>query len=235
MIKLRFLFFWIFFLCPLSVFPASPLFHTVIAEKWLAAFEDFNESEKQAFFLGTLFPDIRYLAGIPRDVTHDRGLTLEQIKATKDPFQKGVRVHSFVDEQRVEFLKNQDVLKIFDEISGDKILYLKFLEDEILYPMQKENHFFYVCEYLKNFDESELEFKISQEILAEWHDIHRKYLSMRPSAALEKSISSGQGFSNISIQSTKNCCKVMQQFCENEKAINYVSSAIEEFDRIFSQ
>ena len=93
------------FLC-LHVFAhgASPLYHALIGEKWLEAFENYNEQEKHSFMLGTLFPDIRYIAHIPRAQTHEHGLSIEEIRQTPDPFIKGMRVHAYVDEARVAFL-----------------------------------------------------------------------------------------------------------------------------------
>jgi hypothetical protein len=232
--KNKIIYFGFFLFLQLSAFAASPLFHVVVAEKWLTAFEDYNEDEKCAFFLGTLFPDIRYLAGLSRSTTHEYGFSLEQIRAIEDPFLKGIRVHVFVDDVREKFVERQEIIKILDETKGDKILYLKFLEDEILYSAREKGASLPICHYLKQFDPAEFTFT-SQEILEEWHELLRGYLSTRPSRALSKLIANGRGFSNISPELTQDSCEVMLGFRENEEAIKHVSSAIAEFDRIFSE
>jgi len=210
---------------PGAIFAASSLFHVVIAEKWLAAFEDYNEEEKKAFFQGTLFPDIRYIAGLPRKATHEYGFTLEQIKAVSDPFLKGIRVHVFVDEVRERFFKTQS-LKILDQITGDKILYLKFLEDEVLYSMHFSPH---ICQYLTQIDRSMVPLDIAPEILDKWYAMNRFYLSMRPSDALAEFVSCDRGYSSLSLEATTKSCEVMRAFCENEEIKQYVYSAIDYF------
>jgi len=233
-VKIKF-FYLVFFLFPhLFAFTASPLFHAIIAEKWLAAFEDYNEEDKQAFFLGTLFPDIRYSAGLPRTATHEPGFTLEEIRAIQDPFLKGMRVHVFVDEEREIFFSKQKALHFYDAIPGDRVLHLKFLEDEILYSMREEVAPLYISNYLQHIDKSELKFNIPLEILQNWHQLNKDYLSMRPSDALAKLIASHRGYANISVEITQVFYEVMCQFRENPQAVEYVSSAIAEFDKIFS-
>ncbi len=216
---------------PWAIFAASALFHVVIADKWLAAFEDYNEEEKSAFFQGTLFPDIRYIAGLSREATHEYGYTVEQIRSIPDPFLKGMRVHVFVDEIRLNFFKTQDLRNILDQITGDKILCLKFLEDEVLYFMGGQKALF--SHYLEQIERSKVPLNVSPEILDKWYRLNRHYLSMRPSDALAEFVSWDQGYSNLSVETTKNSCEFMRAFCENEELKEYVSAAVAEFDRIF--
>jgi hypothetical protein len=216
-------------------FAASPLFHAAIAEKWLETFENYTPSEERDFLLGTLFPDIRYLAAIPRQVTHESGLTLEKIYATQDPFLKGMRVHVFVDMIREKFVKEQKILDKLTKASGDKILSLKFLEDEILYSMRKTDASLYISDYLKSFAEAELRFNIPLEILSDWHEINANYFRDKPSVFFEYLVATKEGFGGSSSQTALDCYQTMQLYADDPELKLYVISAIEEFERIFNE
>jgi hypothetical protein len=217
-------------------FSASPLFHAVIAEKYIQICEkDFDEEQKKAFFLGTLFPDIRYLANLSRKSTHEPDVTLEQIYATQDPFLKGMRLHVLTDEVRVKFVKEQQILRKLTDAPGDTVLNLKFLEDEILYSFREKGASLYICDYFLSFADGELQFNVPQEILTYWHNLNSDYFSQRPSDALAHLISNQHGFSTVSLQSTQDSHIAMKLYEDDQEFKNYVLAALKEFERIFSE
>jgi hypothetical protein len=213
----------------MKVFAASSLFHVVIAEKWLEAFEDYNEEQRRAFILGTIFPDIRYLAGLPRRATHERNLTIEEILEIENPFIKGMKVHSFVDEARVAYLCKSDILKLLDNVEDDKVLLLKMLEDEILFSMREKEDCEVLCSYLQMIEEEELSFGIPLEVVQQWHQQHIGYFSLGPRRFFTKLLSKGRQYGAIPESTLQTSLRVFENFAEDEAMKNYIFCILEDF------
>lgn len=211
---------------------ASPLFHLVVAEKWLASFENYDEVQTRAFLLGTLFPDIRYLGKIDRKLTHESGLSIAEIRQTESPFRKGMRVHTFVDDVRVKFIKNQEIMKHLDKIKGDKILFLKFLEDEIVYYMHEENRSLYICNFLNYIEPEELTFNVSSEIVQDWHTHNIFYFSQAPSEGFALLLSEDRTFGGMQKKTTEDCLNFILHYRDDELLKKYVNAMLEEFDNV---
>jgi hypothetical protein len=228
-----------FFLCCLFFFSqslsaASSLFHAMIAEKWIKAFENFNEEETRAFMIGTLFPDIRYLAGLPRSKTHLYHLSLEQIRAIKDPFLKGMRVHAFVDETREGYLKNNPIWDELRGYPGDAILFLKILEDELLYTTRERNTSSYISTYLQTVEQSELDFGIPLPLVREWHECLKLSFACRPSELFQRLATTHSKFSALSDNTILLVKTYLPKYRDNEKINHYLCSLFSEFERLFS-
>ena len=194
----------------------------------------YDENQKAAFFLGTLFPDIRYIAKLSRTQTHESEVTLERIKDTQDPFLKGMRLHVFVDVLREEFLQERQVCEKLTKISGDKILSLKFLEDEILYSMRQEQESFYIAAYFDTYTEGELKFNLPSEILRQWHQLNQSYLCQRPSVFFENLMANQSGFGSSSVQVTYDTYEALQIYAEEEEFKNYVKlSHLNRYSRLW--
>lgn len=97
-----------------------------------------TEKEKKLFFIGALFPDIRYTGCVSREQTHELGVTLEDIQKIEDPFIAGKKLHSFIDEEREKFIAQKGMYKFLEELLEDETLHkeccsiLKFIEDIVL-------------------------------------------------------------------------------------------------------
>lgn len=74
----------------------AQLTHLNYAAKYL---ETRPEIDRAKFLRGTAFPDIRRMAGIERHVTHRWGVTLEDVAAEAGPWQAGLLLHSYLDEE----------------------------------------------------------------------------------------------------------------------------------------
>lgn len=223
----------VFLVLCVKTFAASSLFHVVIAEKWLETFEDYNEEQKRAFILGTLFPDIRYLAQLPRQATHDRGLTIEEIRKIESPFIKGMKVHSYVDEARVGFLRNKEILKLMKGIPGDKILLLKMLEDEILFSMREKEKNRTLCRYLEIIENEELSFGVPLETVSDWHCQHIGYFSLGPRQFFSKLLCKGKKYGAIPESDLRASLEVFERLAEDEAMKNYIFCILEEFEKQF--
>jgi len=149
---------------------AAPIAHIFLALQMLIGpFKGlFNEKE---FIVGTSFPDIRYLKVIARDETHFEHVTLEDIMQEKNSFKAGMLFHSFVDEQREEYIVAQGFYK---KLADFKFVTqaLKFAEDEIL------RQFFDAAPYLFYFNEiiaEEKAFNIAEKDIKRWHIFLKEY------------------------------------------------------------
>jgi hypothetical protein len=209
-----------------SLYSAMPIFHVYIAEKWMEAFEDYDEEEKRAFILGTLFPDIRYLQGVSREETHDCNVTLENLMQTTDPFLKGKKLHSFVDETRSNLLFASGFIDNLNVPDQHKMTFIKILEDEILCSEKDWN---YISEFLLKTDEKELPIKIPKEAIRKWHFILSKYFSSKPSVLLSQLSKANQGYLHIPADLVKIWSEILQILSQEEKVKEYVSIILEQF------
>lgn len=69
----------------ISLEAAAPNTHVYFAQQWIDIHQ-MPEEDQNAFIIGTLFPDIRYLGTISRDKTHEKGVTPEKILVRKTLF-----------------------------------------------------------------------------------------------------------------------------------------------------
>ncbi len=140
-----------------------------------------KEEEKKEFILGTLFPDIRYLKVLSRRETHELYPSLAKVRLAPTLFEAGKIFHAWVDEIRGFYLARH---QIYDQLSflpmKSRGVFLKFLEDEMVFPTsdwKKEK--LYLEELLS--EEKELAPEAS---IKKWHFILAKYISARPSQTL---------------------------------------------------
>lgn len=179
-----------------SAFSAAPIFHALIAEKWIEIFNDVDESARSDFIAGTLFPDIRYLGTIRREETHETGVTLDDILQTTDVFEKGKRLHVWVDETRCRLIKE---LRIMDQLVSvpkeHKVTFLKLLEDEILC---QENDWTYICYDLDQFvPKMGYDYQVLKRTLIQWNVLLKFYFRHTPSELLARFSLSNQGILTI--------------------------------------
>jgi len=230
--KYRALFVCAFLFSFSSLFSASSLFHVLIAEKWLQAFECYNEEEKRAFMVGTIFPDIRYIANIPREKTHEYHLTIQEIRETRDPFIKGMRVHAFVDETRENFLQSNPIVEEFRGYPGDAVLFLKILEDEIVFSTYGKNLAASLCSYLQTVEKGALGFSIPLSIIREWNAIQSQFLGCRPRDLFQKLAQSHERFSGFPEKTIIQVAAFLPKYSDKREIKRYVSSLVAEFDQL---
>ena len=155
---------------------AAPAMHIIMANKFYRKhLVGKNYSE---YIVGTSFPDIRYLAGLKREVTHLENHTIKDILEEKDAFMAGMRFHEMFDEARAKFWEADGIYKILSGTQYSSSA-LKLYEDLFFY------------DELKNWDEIttffdtiypfEKEIVKDESIILKWHNILKKYLAKKPS------------------------------------------------------
>ena len=163
-------------------FAAAPVTHVVLAEKWMKASCQYTETQKKSCIVGTLFPDIRYIAQIERKKTHDTGVTLAELRSEKSAFLCGKKLHSYIDEERAKFIQSRglyDILATRFRVPKEHIhSFLKFLEDELLYNKLNTER---TCGALLSIDAEEKASQVELPILKKWHIVLGLYFMQRPS------------------------------------------------------
>lgn len=172
---------------------AGPISHTIFAKKALSSLLT-GKDEKQ-FIIGNLFPDIRYLKVISRDVTHFSNVTLSDVQGENDPFMAGVLFHSLIDEARERFVVAKNAYKHLPD-SHLSTVALKVCEDRKLYSYTDKWSLY--TGYLKDVLPQEKDFDVPEEKLIQWHRMHVDFLS-NPSIEENKQFFSALGFTQNQI------------------------------------
>ncbi len=81
------------------------LLHLAYAQAHLAKHPKLGELE---VFRASVFPDIRMIALLPREQTHQLGLRLDEIENETDSWRVGWLLHSYLDEAWNEFVGESD-------------------------------------------------------------------------------------------------------------------------------
>jgi len=160
-----------------SLHSALPVTHLYFGKMW-------RESDPH-FLAGVLFPDIRYIAAIPRETTHPSPLPLEAIAAMPNLFEQGVQLHVWVDTYRDDLVQECGLDHRF------RGPLLKLLEDEIFYD---QTNTLDAIAALQEIYEEELLFEINRDTVQQWHQMLTRYLKVRPSVFLKELASKGKGF-----------------------------------------
>jgi hypothetical protein len=150
---------------------ASQIAHIVYGNKVKIKFLKKNNIDEKKYFIGNVFPDIRYLRVISRDETHPKNPELEKLQKIDDPFKLGVYTHSFVDWEREKTLKR---LGMYDEVENETITKtaMKLVEDEILYPYY--NNWKALSSYLEAILPEE-ESLVPRNAILKWHNLLEQY------------------------------------------------------------
>ena len=150
---------------------AAPITHIVMAEKVLKNLPNISRKE---FFIGTSFPDIRYIRVIDRDATHVQDVASEDIQT--DSFRAGFLFHSRLDTLQVEYHRAHPHQMVPED--GLMLQAFKLFEDQVLW--EKLSDWDTIANYFNDILSEEIEFKVEKENIAKWHSILREYMSQKP-------------------------------------------------------
>lgn len=153
-----------------------PATHILIAEKFYK--QHFSHLDRQAFIIGTCFPDIRYPAKIKRQHTHLSDPPLSAIK-TSTPFQAGMLFHSKVDTSWNHYIRAHKE-RLFSVIPHDRPMFhtMKILQDKYLYAKHEGWH--EITVFFNTTLPEELEFGVSKALVKRWHGFLAHYLGKPP-------------------------------------------------------
>lgn len=224
---------FVLWICCTPLFAAAPVTHALLAEKWMAAQEQYDDMEKRSFIIGTLFPDIRYMGDVKRSDTHEKGVTVKRLKEKQNAFLKGKRLHVFVDELREKCVVKW---KMYDKIQHvpnqrRRALFLKLLEDEILYPKQDWQQ---VRNYLTHIDPEERKFQIEVSKIKRWHRNQSMAFTALPSDYIWHLALFNKSFAGVKPEVLREWSKILPKMAKDPEMQHYVEKLLKEFDKVFS-
>ena len=200
---------------------AAPITHIVLTEKIFDKF--FKERTKKDFFVGTLFPDIRYLKVIDRDKTHYNGLTISDME-DDNSFLAGVKFHSILDIAREKFIIANDVYSLCPK-SKYIVESLKLLEDEFFYPYIQDYNIY--IDYLNDILSTERNYGIAEKDLKRWHSLLRQYFQEQLNQKTVTAFYFGIDFNREIIDEINNNIAIMRR---DERIIDIIKNLYKNFD-----
>lgn len=205
---------------------ATPVGNVYFAEQWLEKYgADYGEKEKEAFILGALFPDIRFLPTYLNNSTFpgapDKGVDKDSILSAKTPFESGRMLHYYLqdirDECRAEY--SSALLSEVPEEGGG--LFLELLEDQIL--GDAVNKAYYEANIQAVIDD-EKALGGTEYTLSMWHKVLRQYFGMAPVNIVKKLRQFNLGLFGVSRQTIAVWSDKMPTLAQTEEAQQYVNS-----------
>jgi hypothetical protein len=193
---------------------ANQITHIVLAEKLSDRL--FSIFDREAFLIGTVFPDIRYLKVIERDKTHFKGLSFQDILDEKNSFIAGMKYHSLVDEVREKYMIENGV---YTFIPPSKYITqaLKIFEDEVLY--QNVLDWVQVISFLDKIlaDETSLVEDVGK--IKMWQSLMQEYFKQTPTDTSRQNFILGLGFSLEIVNEINELIKEMRRIPEIREII----------------
>lgn len=200
---------------------ATPITHIAITQKVFDRI--FSEKSKKEFYIGTSFPDIRYLWVIERDITHFDLTPLCNFE-NYSSFEAGLRFHSNVDIIRENFMIENNLYKLCPNSKYIKQS-VKVLEDIIFYDFIDD--WSSVISYFDDKLSYEMKYWIDDIYIGRWHQILQKYFSNRPNSISIKNFIQDIGLSwNVADEINLNIDLIKT----NEQILNILRDFYYQFD-----
>lgn len=160
---------------------ASAITHVVLAVKVLSLLPP--SIDHKAFIVGTCFPDIRYMAGIPRERTHIRPVSWQRVCSEPSSFRAGMMFHNLVDEIRMHEFE----IQFYDRHASHLYtplyimlfpLFMKFAEDRLLYA--KVHNWHEIASYFDTIYPEERLICLDERMIRRWHYALAEYFVQEP-------------------------------------------------------
>ncbi|MCL5795839.1 MAG: hypothetical protein M1338_05810 [Patescibacteria group bacterium] len=204
---------------------AAPITHIALTEKIFDNF--FKDKIRKDFFIGTSFPDIRYLKVIEREKTHYDGLSIADLRKDES-FSAGVKFHSILDHAREKFIVENDTYSLCPK-SKNITQSLKILEDEIFYRHVKDWTVY--AEYLNEILQVERDYGVAEKDLKKWHSLLQQYFQQQPDNNAVRNFTRGIGFTEEIADEINQNIAVMRA---NKKIINIIKNLYKNFDSLIT-
>lgn len=163
---------------------ANQITHLYYAEKIYDKFLKDKIKIKKEFFIGALFPDVRYVSGINKAITHfycggwDGEFDREKIYINENDsdFMCGVKIHNFIDYVHTKVIRGSKDFHDIHETLGHLRVALLILED-----ITHSKKLLYLNDYKDFFDktlkdETDFNINIKKEHIDKWHELLKQYL-----------------------------------------------------------
>lgn len=199
----------------------APITHIALTDK---IYQDvFKDKNKERFFVGTCFPDIRYATDVSREETHFKDPNLEQIK--KDgPFWAGLKFHSYLDQKWDQYMTKG---KLFEQVPDldQATRAVKLLQDQLLY--DKVDDWSQYLKYLNRVVEDQAIFNLQKSEIIDWQKTLQRYFSNYPSESAISNFVIYLGFSNSEIA---RIVKLIREMKQNKEIIKIFDKYYQDFE-----
>jgi hypothetical protein len=187
--------------------------HVVYAGRLLTHLK--NKVESPAYWVGTLFPDIRHLGVASRHRTHPASVSLHSLVGETD-FATGMRVHAWVDATREKFLHDAHMKELLPWHPFVPHA-LKLVEDELLYGAFEDWDL--IQRVLQRGSDEEEVFVDDREALIRWHRVLQTYLAQPPTDDTRYQLSLDIGLSKNSAIEINSVVKRLKEHTVTEKLL----------------
>lgn len=203
---------------------AAHITHVALVERVFDKY--FYKFNRRDFVIGALFPDIRYLGHVKREITHFEKVNFDQIKVEKNSFLAGMLYHSYVDKIREEWMVGNG---LYDFIPYEHrwMQAMKLFEDRFFYDDIKNWEI--IEQYFKNVLPDELTFTMTKDTIEHWHNLLVQYFQNPPSPQSILKSTIGMGIAEQTgidinlhievIENNKNLNRLAQQFHDEYESI----------------
>jgi hypothetical protein len=211
---------------------AGPVMHIYCAELFFYHCRPhYTEKQQEAFIRGTLFPDIRYIAGLPRSSTHLKKVTLDHICAESDPFKAGMLFHAYVDDQRAHRAWGAKMHRLVQYQNQKNSHLLKLIEDELCYHMINIPR---TQRALSNFYSSELQPGVRCYHALLYQSNLSDYFSQSPLQLFKTRAQTKRGYLLLSLNTVQDWATLIDNYQKNDRVILYVQALLSEFKQLIS-
>ncbi len=174
---------------------AGPITQAFLTDHFFRLVPKYSDDEKNAFRAGSLFSDIYLLGKISKEEVTFPGTTLEDILSEPSPFFAGMKFHSLVNEARDAFVQSGNYEELLAPLNiAHPAVYLKFLEDQIIFPSVEKTHWKKVANQIYS---EERQFGLDEEVLQRWHYLLDLSFSYYPSTLVFLAHLKGNGLLGI--------------------------------------
>lgn len=218
----------LFLLITTAIHGAGPVVHVYGAELFFQHCRPYySKREKAAFIRGTLFPDIRYIAGLPRNSTHTKKVTLAQVCAEPDPFRAGKLFHSYIDDQRAQRSWKEGMHRHILYENKQNSHLQKVVEDEICYSK--------ICarctlNALKSYESPELQDGVSFYHTLIYQSNLTDYLRQSPRELFRTRASTKRGYLLLNLPTVQEWSSLIENYAKDTKVIQYVQTLVSELE-----
>lgn len=205
---------------------AAPITHIVLTEKVYDNY--FSDKQKADFYIGTSFPDIRYLDEIDRSKVHFRGVKLAEIKS-ETSFVAGLKFHSLIDDIRENFIRSRHLYSLLPDVEY-KTQAIKSVEDKVLYG--KLENWKEISNYLDEVCEEEIALGASLPGVRRWHRYLKNYFFQGPKPEVVVSSFTNLGWPKEIVGDLLGLIKSLEK---NSEVIKIIEGFYEEFETLLGK
>ncbi len=203
---------------------ATAISHVVYGEMIYRKLKNKVKNERD-FFIGTLYPDIRYLAKVKREVTHKKPPRLFDLK--KSAFDLGMDAHFLVDDIREYFIASEHAYDIVGDTENETVAALKLVEDKVLY--SKISDWAKYIKFLTTVIAPEYEQNVPIKKAKAWHKGLIEYFREPPSEEVWQKLMIELNFKDKMTASTITRAKKMQT---NPQILNLIDRTYDHFKNL---